>query len=274
MSSATNTAGGGTASGGVIRKKARTSDVAAESSSKNIDTSRDSERAEDNGLASTSSPQATSTGKEEVLRSRALDDLKNFLERRGMDPSRATEVKIHIRQKGASDSSYSVHYSDKSGSILASKNDVFLYLEKTPKVALNPAAAKRLDAHTRAAKKLGKATRSLPLEIDGITIISFGSLSKNENFHTAVKIFPLGYQVEISYPLARGGAEVVLCEIQSSSALPLFSARLVSSGRKYSGETERDVWDQVWRYLVGVEVFCAYGSAFPLLDICRLSSRW
>ena len=162
-----------------------------------------------------------------------------------MDPSRASEVKIHIRQKGASDSSYSVHYSDKSGSILASKNDVYLYLEKTPKAALNPAAAKRLDAHTRAAKKLGKSIRSLPLDIDGITVVSFGSLSKNESFHTAVKIFPLGYQVEISYPLARGGTETVICEIQSSNALPLFSVRVVSSGRKYTGETEREVWDEV-----------------------------
>jgi hypothetical protein len=66
------------------------------------------------------------------LVSKALEDLRLFLERKGVDPSRADEFEIHIKQKNAVDASYSVHYTDPFGSMLSSKNDVLLSIQLAP----------------------------------------------------------------------------------------------------------------------------------------------
>jgi hypothetical protein len=66
------------------------------------------------------------------LVNKALEDLRLFLERKGVDPSRADEFEIHVKQKNAADGSYSVHYTDPYGSMLSSKNDVLLAIQLAP----------------------------------------------------------------------------------------------------------------------------------------------
>lgn len=85
-----------------------------------------------NPRGSVTSPTATGISgggnKMENLEARAMEDLKSFLERKGINPSKANDYKIHIKQKGAGDSSYTVNYSDRNNFMLFSKNDVFLNL--------------------------------------------------------------------------------------------------------------------------------------------------
>lgn len=66
----------------------------------------------------------------DVLKERAMDDLKGYFERKGVSRSRAEDFKIHIKQKGTGDGSYSVHYTDKSGEMYMSKGDVFVSLDR------------------------------------------------------------------------------------------------------------------------------------------------
>lgn len=95
-----------------------------------------------NGASSTNPSRSTGTSSagsgsgrhdnRSSLVGKALDDLRLFLERKGVDPSRADEFEIHIKQKNAVDGSYSVHYTDPLGSMLSSKNDVLLAIQQSP----------------------------------------------------------------------------------------------------------------------------------------------
>ena len=62
-----------------------------------------------------------------------MDDLKGYFERKGVSRSRAEDFKIHIKQKGTGDGSYSVHYTDKSGEMYLSKGDVLVSLDRPAK---------------------------------------------------------------------------------------------------------------------------------------------
>ena len=74
---------------------------------------------------------ATGIGRHtDVLTQRAMDDLKLFLQKKGVASSKADEFKIHIKQKSHGNGSYSIHYTDKNGEMYLSKGDLLVSLDR------------------------------------------------------------------------------------------------------------------------------------------------
>lgn len=114
--------GGGSSGSISIRKKSKPSDLL------HADTGRPGGTRD--ALQGLSSATPRPGHHQDVLKERAMEDLKAFFERKGAPRSRAEEFKIHIKHKGTSDGSYSVHYTDRNGEMYLSKGDVFASLDR------------------------------------------------------------------------------------------------------------------------------------------------
>lgn len=108
-----------------IRKKSRSSDVAR--------LKPEQGSAPKDSLQSVQNSSFSPSHHSDVLKQRAMDELKIFLDRKGVPRSRADEFQIHIKQKGSQGGgSYSVHYTDKNGEIYMSKADLYVSLNRPP----------------------------------------------------------------------------------------------------------------------------------------------
>jgi hypothetical protein len=209
------------------------------------------------------------------LEGKAKRDLINFLESKHIDPKYADVYQVHIRlqkkRKSLPGSStdhsrksdgpgYSVTYSSPDGSILTSRGDVLAAIQESKKrTSLSQSkfgalpggtyAHKRSDAHVQAKQNLHDALTQLPVDIDGITVYSFGHLDPRSGFETSVQLYPIGYKCEQTVScvsLYKGPTEYrVVCEVGELEGYPEFRITVKSNGDTFIASTESAVWKKV-----------------------------
>lgn len=213
------------------------------------------------------------------LEAKAKRELIQFLENKQIDPKHAEVYQIHIRlQKKRNSSSggdhgrksdgpgYSVTYSSPDGSILTSKTDVLNAISESKKrssisqsksnaMAGGNYASKRSDAHAQAKTALREAQAQLPMEIDGITVHSFGTLDTRSGFETLVQLYPVGYKCEQTITgmnFFKGAVKQrVVCEVGELDGFPEFRITIKANGDTFLASTEVAAWKKV-RFVLAV----------------------
>lgn len=190
-------------------------------------------------------------------------DLFDYLSNKGIDVStrEAQSYKVHIkhphqdRRSENSSNSAVITYSSANGDMYSSKDAVLNAIKTSKNKSQSSHSPKssspRADIATAAKKRFNAFMRdALPGSVDGIKILSFGSIdSDNNSFHTLVEIYPVGYKVEMTLSIEERGRSAqstrVLCEIGVRSTLPDFRITTISTGQTVSAASEASVWKKV-----------------------------
>jgi F/Y-rich N-terminus len=220
----------------------------ADSSSKPIkkrvvsdDAARDDDDFEDyhDGRSSSSAGNLSSNGdgggsESNSSETKAWKDLHDFLEAKGIDVSRElTGYRVHVqlsKNRRLPAGSFTVTYSGPDGDILTSKSDVLNAIKRNVSLNSNKLHIPRADIYATSQRKFNNLIEEegLPVMIDGIRIISFGTIdSDNSSFHSPIEIYPVGYTAELSIPAlpaVRGRTPSKTSKVSSSPyvEIPIF----------------------------------------------------
>lgn len=220
----------------------------ADSSSKPIkkrvvsdDAARDDDDFEDyhDGRSSSSAGNLSSNGdgggsESNSSETKAWKDLHDFLEAKGIDVSRElTGYRVHVqlsKNRRLPAGSFTVTYSGPDGDILTSKSDVLNAIKRNVSLNSNKLHIPRADIYATSQRKFNNLIEEegLPVMIDGIRIINFGTIdSDNSSFHSPIEIYPVGYTAELSIPAlpaVRGRTPSKTSKVSSSPyvEIPIF----------------------------------------------------
>lgn len=213
------------------------------------------------------------------MEGKAKRELIQFLENKQIDPKYAEVYQIHIRlQKKRNSSSgdhgrksdgpgYSVTYSSPDGSILTSKTDVLNAISESKKrtsisqsksgaVSGVHYARNRSDAHAQAKSAFQEVLPTLPVDIDGITVLNFGRLDVRSGFETLVQLYPVGYKCEQTITgmnFFKGAVKQrVVCEVGEIDGYPEFRITVKANGDTFLASTEAAAWKKVRMF------YCCY----------------
>jgi len=216
------------------------------------------------------------------LKENARQELNSFLMKRGIDPKKSNSCEILIRRTkrkssdgdigSKNDFSLSVQYRAPDGSLCASKNDILSALMQKASVSsgLSSSSMSRQSVHAAAAKALNEMRTKLPTLIKEITVHRFGKIDARSAFHSANRLYPLGYKCTILFPnqipkmkasadTHEGSIKVdgkadeqhiaadrtFMCEIRESSGRPEFLITDTHSSVSASAYSEADAWKKV-----------------------------
>jgi hypothetical protein len=222
----------------------------------------DSDSDDDDAFLEYSYNGKSSSGRVSLAETEAHRDLFDYLSNKGIDIStrEAQGYKVHIkhphqdRHSENSSNSAVITYSSANGDIHSSKEAVLNAIKTSKNKSQSSHSPKSSSprADISAAKKRFNAFMrdGLPGSVDGIKIISFGSIDHDNNsFHTLVEIYPVGYKVEMTLSIEERGRSAqstrVLCEIGVRSTLPDFRITTISTGQTVSAASEASVWKKV-----------------------------
>lgn len=203
----------------------------------------------------------------EERQQRAEQELRTFLANKGVDPEKADDFRIIVtlskskKRRNSNALCFSITYSkaDESAEqiILASKTDVLNEIMQatstrnagsTNEDGPSPAELREA-AHKKNKEALDAIIGEVPVEIDGIRVLSFGKIHPSPSFHNAVQLYPVGYTCELSIlgvAGARGPTKQTLhCEIKEVDGEPEFCITNRETGMIYWCNTELGAWKKV-----------------------------
>jgi hypothetical protein len=222
----------------------------------------DDDRDEDNNYSGRSYKKSSSGQETSSSESKARRDLFDYLDDKGVDASREAQgYRVHLKQTrndrhgDSSRPTVTTTYSSPDGEVFASKTAVLEAIKKSKNrnFSSQPSSisSPRADIYTAAKKKYNATVKEgLPLDIDGIKVISFGTIDPDNNsFHSSVAIYPIGYKAEITVSISdhnhSNQSSRVQCEIVAKAGLPDFRVTEVTTDHSFSGSSEASVWKKV-----------------------------
>lgn len=175
-------------------------------------------------------------------------EIGEWLLKKGLDPAilKAYKITVTSRHSSQDRSVFKITYTSPQGSILQCKGDLQhdiesnLERETLGASQLNSSEEKRLLTHKE--QKDSNAALTFPLELDGIKIISLGTVNTSTNFHNAVNVYPVGYACELTISKGIRAKETITCEIRENEGCPEFCITNKSNGVTYWSSTESGVW--------------------------------
>jgi hypothetical protein len=208
------------------------------------------------------------------LEGKARRELVAYLESKQIDSKYVDMFQVHIgiqkkrkslpgpgsHSRKSEGPGYTVTYSSSDGSILTSRGDVLNAItelkmrntrvqHKSGASAGTVYAVKRSDAFAQAKQKLHDTLPQLPVNIDGITVHSFGHLDARSGFETIVQLYPVGYKCEQTVSCVnffKGPTEQrVVCEVGELDGYPEFRITVKANGDTFLASTEAAVWKKV-----------------------------
>jgi hypothetical protein len=208
------------------------------------------------------------------LETKARRELVSYLESKQIDSKYADMFQVHIgiqkkrkslpsagsHSRKSDGPGYSVTYSSSDGSILTSRGDVLNAItelkmrssraaHKSSASAGTVYAVKRSDAFVQAKQQLHDTLPQLPVNIDVITVHSFGHLDARSGFETIVQLYPVGYKCEQTVSCVnffKGPSEQrVVCEVGELDGYPEFRITVKANGDTFIASTEAAVWKKV-----------------------------
>ena len=197
----------------------------------------------------------SSSGQESsTSETKARRELLSYLTSKGVDISKEVQsYKVHVklakneRHNDSRRSSPTITYTSPNGDVYSSKVDVFEAL----RLSKIRSTAARAEIYNAATKKFNSFVRNndLPIEVDGIKVIEFGDVNSDESrLHSAVDIYPIGYDAELNLHTGnrgRSSTSRVRCEIVMKNGPPEFRISVLNSGQSYSASSESAVWKKV-----------------------------
>lgn len=205
----------------------------------------------------------SSSGHESRSEIEAHKELFDYLINKGIDVGarEAQGYKVHVkhphheRHSDNSAQSAIITYTSANGDLYSSKAAVLNAIRTSKNRSQSSHSPKscspKADVYAAAQKKFNHFMKDgLPGSIEGIKVISFGSIDSNNNsFHTLVEIYPVGYKVEMTLSIEECGRSAqpirVLCEIGVRSTLPDFKITTISTGQTVSAASEASAWKKV-----------------------------
>lgn len=195
----------------------------------------------------------------EAIESNARSELTIYLEKKGLDPSLSSQYDIVAKPSSklkirASDDSFIIQYIGRDHNVFPTRNDVYLDIvkqENGSKKILRPIS--RSACQTEMNSELCNVIKQLPVTFNGISVISFGNLDPRPEFHTPIKLYPIGYKCKLLVPhctVSSGKGDKtlinqeVLCEILGMDS-PKFIITVLSTHQKFMHSTEAGAWKNV-----------------------------
>lgn len=149
---------------------------------------------------------------------------------------------------------YYTQYLTPNGSLFTSKADLHEFLtSKEQQSQIDD----RKRSYATAVAGLKECYEELPLDCEGATILSWGTINTSQPFHSEYQLFPIGYKCEFNVPdsdLVLGGSTAPIqslkCEIIESDRSPEFCVEANDNGIQVSAKSEAEVWAKVMRIVI------------------------
>jgi hypothetical protein len=180
----------------------------------------------------------------------ARSNLNQYLQSKGVDVKYGAEFKIHIRKSNSNQSGYATSYSDREGRVYNAKMEVYNAIMVAKRSRTATASQRRHSMSRKEMFDTAKMTyggKAFPAVLDGLKVVSLGTVNTSVVFHSPVNIYPVGYKCEQMVNNTKED-QLVCCEIGLLDGLPQFCITVQATGDTFLATSEAGVWKKVGRY--------------------------